>query len=130
MLINNIDDVVDVLNLLERKVEILENERADLLPYKLLERKLEISENERADLYKRSLKTNKRIDAVEKLFNNINDLNIIDLDIDNCVDDVIRLVNKYHYLVDDNGLGTDNKFFSDDVKNIITKYINKGVRNA
>lgn len=111
MLINNLDDVAEVLNLLERKIEV--------------------SDDERADLYRRSLKTNKRIDAVEKLFNNINDLNIIDLDIDNCVDDVIRLVNKYHYLVDDNGVGTDNKFFSDDVKNIIIKYINnKGVQNA
>ena len=96
----------------------------NIMKYKLLERKLEISENERADLYKRSLKTNKRIDALEELFNNINDLNVIDLDINNCVNDVIRLVNKYHYLVDDNGVGTDNKFFSDDVKNIIIKYIN------
>lgn len=75
----------------------------------------------------------KRIEAVETLFNNINEINYInDLDIDNCVDDVIRLVNKYHFLVDDNGVGTDNKFFSDDVKNIIIKYINnktKGDKN-
>ena len=74
-----------------------------------------------------------RIKAVETLFNNINEINYInDLDIDNCVDDVIRLVNKYHFLVDDNGVGTDNKFFSDDVKNIIIKYINnktKGDKN-
>ena len=97
MLINNLDDVTEVLNLLERKID-------------KLERKID--------------KTNKEIEAVEKLFNNINDLNIIDLDIDNCVDDVIRLVNKYHFLVDDNGIGSDNKIFSDDVKNIIIKYIN------
>ena len=75
----------------------------------------------------------KRIEAVETLFNNINEINYInDLNIDNCVDDVIRLVNKYHFLVDDNGVGTDNKFFSDDVKNIIIKYINnktKGDKN-
>ena len=75
----------------------------------------------------------KRIEAVETLFNNINEINYInDLNIDNCVDDVIRLVNKYLFLVDDNGVGTDNKFFSDDVKNIIIKYINnktKGDKN-
>lgn len=78
-------------------------------------------------IIEREIKANtKRIEAVETLFNNINDINYINnSDIDNCVDDVIRLVNKYHYLVGDDGVGSDNKFFSEDVKNIIINYINK-----
>jgi len=47
-----------------------------------------------------------------------------DDNLDNCANDVIKLVNKYHYLVDDNGVGSDNEYFIDDVKRIITKHIN------
>ena len=61
---------------------------------------------------------------------NINDFNITLLD---CAYEVIELVNKYHYLVDDDGVGNDNDYFVEDVKRIIAKHINlsdKGVNNA
>ena len=50
--------------------------------------------------------------------------NVDNINIDECANKVIELVNKYHYLVDDNGIGTDNDYFINDVKRIITKHIN------
>ena len=44
--------------------------------------------------------------------------------LDDCANDVIKLVNKYHYLVNDNGVGSDNEYFIDDVKRLISKHIN------
>ncbi len=106
---------------------------SNFTPLHLIEEEIKAEESVVNSIHKEIKANTKRIKAVETLFNNINEINYInDLDIDNCVDDVIRLVNKYHFLVDDNGVGTDNKFFSDDVKNIIIKYINnktKGDKN-
>ena len=50
--------------------------------------------------------------------------NVDNINIDECANKVIELVNKYHYLVDDNGIGRDNDYFINDVKRIITKHIN------
>ena len=63
---------------------------------------------------------------------NLNDFNIT---LKECAYEVIELVNKYHYLVDDDGVGRDNDYFVEDVKRIIAKHINinlsdKGVNNA
>ena len=44
--------------------------------------------------------------------------------IDLCANKVIELVNKYHYLVGEDGVGKDNEYFKDDVKRILAKYIN------
>ena len=65
MLINNLDDVTEVLNQLERKIEDLQEETRNL-PSVV------------NSIYKKIIKTNKRIEAVETLFNNINEINYID----------------------------------------------------
>ena len=53
---------------------------------------------------------------------NLNDFNIT---LKECAYEVIELVNKYHYLVNEvDGIGRDNDYFVDDVKRIIAKHIN------
>ena len=60
--------------------------------------------------------------AIYKDSVNLNDVE--DNNLDDCANDVIKLVNKYHYLVNDKGVGSDNEYFVDDVKRLISKHIN------
>ena len=109
MNIKDIDDVVDVLIGMENKIKhikaLLKTKDEQILTIcNGLTNLKELVENNNDNLAKKIMEENSLIDL--------------------CANKVIELVNKYHYLVGEDGVGKDNEYFKDDVKRILAKYIN------
>jgi len=134
---NDVSDLKDDIKAVEICVNLAKEEHEKLknvhnnLAFDVRERLLKLEDFELRTLKEKAekvLNLENEFDEKENAFrlaNKLIDTPFKDDDnLDNCANDVIKLVNKYHYLVDNNGVGGDDDYFIDDVKRLITKHIN------